>query len=175
VRIHHFQAGNKSRKKLLDATKSSNAEREEASEAERAKLLALYKAELQSLAKRAKYAEASFLSLYRKLAEAPDPAPLLAAASYSSSTVAENEAEIRRLKQELEGDHAELESMRDLHARAARLEARNAELECAMEAKIAEIVRLRAEDNEKEMEEALSAAAASEHEHAAQVTRRPKT
>eukprot|EP00959_Pyramimonas_sp_CCMP1952_P395020 8276309-Pyramimonas_sp.AAC.3 len=71
----------------------------------------------------------------------------------------------------LQGDHAELERMRDLHARSARLEARNAELEKEMEGKLAEIMQLRAKDLEKEKEVALAAAATREQQHAAQVCR----
>eukprot|EP00976_Prorocentrum_cordatum_P094030 1189635-Prorocentrum_minimum.AAC.6 len=112
-----LQAGAKSRKKLLEAAHPSNKEGDnagdkEASVVDSAKLLPLFKAEMQNLDKRAKYAEASFMNLYRKLMEAPDPAPLLSAASSATSILAEGEAEIRRLKQELEVRHALLNSSR---------------------------------------------------------------
>ena len=81
------QAGTESRKKLSEAAQESAKQEgeeegeKEDSEANSAKLLPLYKTELQNLGKRAKFAEASFMNLYRKLMEAPDPAPLLSAAS----------------------------------------------------------------------------------------------
>lgn len=50
----------------------------------RAEISTAYQTEIDSLTKRSKISENAFLSLYKKLAEAPDPYPLLEAAVVSS-------------------------------------------------------------------------------------------
>lgn len=50
----------------------------------RAEVSTAYQTEIDSLTKRSKISENAFLSLYKKLAEAPDPYPLLEAAVVSS-------------------------------------------------------------------------------------------
>lgn len=44
-----------------------------------------YQAEIDNITRRTKYAESSFLTLYKVLADAPDPAPLFEAAIVSSA------------------------------------------------------------------------------------------
>ena len=62
-----------------------------------------YQTEIDNLTKRSKSAENAFLSVYKVLAEAPDPYPLLEAAVDQTVKVAEArelESEVQRLKEE---------------------------------------------------------------------------
>ncbi|KAF7321700.1 Golgi membrane protein [Mycena kentingensis (nom. inval.)] len=66
-------------------------------------LLKAYQTEIDSLTKRAKASENAFLDVYKVLAEAPDPYPLLEAAVDQTVKVAEArdfEAELKRLREE---------------------------------------------------------------------------
>ncbi|KAI0093028.1 hypothetical protein BDY19DRAFT_921637 [Irpex rosettiformis] len=66
-------------------------------------LLKAYQAEIDNLTKRSKTAENAFLNVYKVLAEAPDPYPLLEAAVDQTVKVAEArelESEMHRLKDE---------------------------------------------------------------------------
>ncbi|KAG6866697.1 hypothetical protein C0991_011356 [Blastosporella zonata] len=66
-------------------------------------LLKAYQTEIDSLTKRSKASENAFLNIYKVLAEAPDPYPLLEAAVDQTVKVAEAlevEAELRRLREE---------------------------------------------------------------------------
>jgi homeobox protein cut-like len=66
-------------------------------------LLKAYQTEIDLLTKRSKMSETSFLSLYKALADAPDPYPLLDAAVDQTVKVAEArmlESELGRLREE---------------------------------------------------------------------------
>ncbi|THH32502.1 hypothetical protein EUX98_g1693 [Antrodiella citrinella] len=66
-------------------------------------LLKSYQTEIDSLTKRSKFAETAFLSVYKVLAEAPDPYPLLEAAVDQTVKVAEArelEAELKRVRED---------------------------------------------------------------------------
>lgn len=91
------------RKALADKTK----EFKKISEAEKPNafkgLLKAYQTEIDNLTKRSKASENAFLNVYKILAEAPDPYPLLEAAVDQTVKVAEAlevETELRRLREE---------------------------------------------------------------------------
>ena len=70
-------------------------------------LLKAYQSEIDSLTRRAKMSETSFLNVYKLLSDAPDPYPLLDAAVDQTVKVAEArmmESELNRLRE----DNAEL-------------------------------------------------------------------
>ncbi|KAG8213607.1 CASP C terminal-domain-containing protein [Butyriboletus roseoflavus] len=77
-------------------------------------LLKAYQQEIDNLTKRSKVAESAFLNVYKVLAEAPDPYPLLEAAveqTITSETNASLTAEVNALKAEvarLKGENVEL-------------------------------------------------------------------
>ncbi|KAF9222738.1 hypothetical protein BS17DRAFT_179273 [Gyrodon lividus] len=77
-------------------------------------LLKAYQQEIDNLTKRSKVAESAFLNVYKVLAEAPDPYPLLEAVVEQTITSAANaslSAEVNTLKAEaarLKGENAEL-------------------------------------------------------------------
>lgn len=68
-----------SRKELATRTKAFKKLDDEAKLIEIKSLLKLYQGEIDSLTKRGKFAETSFMNIYQVLAEAPDPTPLLEA------------------------------------------------------------------------------------------------
>ncbi|CAK5281610.1 unnamed protein product [Mycena citricolor] len=91
------------RKVLADKTKEfkriPDSEKVEAFKA----LLKAYQSEIDNLTKRAKSSENAFLDVYKVIAEAPDPYPLLEAAVDQTVKVAEArdlEAELKRLREE---------------------------------------------------------------------------
>ena len=66
-------------------------------------LLKAYQGEIDSLTRRAKMSETSFLNVYKLLSDAPDPYPLLDAAVDQTVKVAEArmlESELKRLREE---------------------------------------------------------------------------
>lgn len=91
------------RRKLADATKEFRRGVDKDSPVAKAAgtLLRQYQEEIDRLTKRAKHGEGSYLHLYQKLFEAPDPAPALTAAFETASRATEAEAAARRLAQEL--------------------------------------------------------------------------
>ncbi|ORY39161.1 hypothetical protein BCR33DRAFT_720394, partial [Rhizoclosmatium globosum] len=79
--VENQKESNRSKKELSDKTKEFRKMSDEEKLKEFKSLLKAYQQEIDSIAKRSKTAEAAFLSLYKHLAEAPDPAPLIASLS----------------------------------------------------------------------------------------------
>ncbi|KAI0256284.1 CASP C terminal-domain-containing protein [Lactifluus subvellereus] len=106
-------------------------------------LLKSYQTEIDNLTKRSKLAESAFLSVYKILAEAPDPYPLLEAAVDQTVKIAEArdlEDELQRVKAEnaeLQGRVSELAS---IEAAKKKAETRAEQLEEKMDAAIQERV-----------------------------------
>lgn len=101
VQISQFQdTSAQNRRTLAEQTKAYRSGT--ASEAEKRKLIPLYQAEIDSLTKRAKYAESSWSSMYQLLYDAPDVVPALSSMLEMSERVAEAEGEARKCRQELE-------------------------------------------------------------------------
>ena len=98
-----------------------------------------YQGMIDALTNRSKIAESSFLSLYKLLAEAPDPYPILEA------TVAEllNSEEATRLAEENARLRSQLEKQRDVHQ--LRMQFRQKETE------MGELMKQRVEQKETEM------------------------
>ncbi|KAN0125306.1 CASP C terminal domain containing protein [Lactarius tabidus] len=106
-------------------------------------LLKSYQTEIDSLTKRSKSAENAFLSLYKVLAEAPDPYPLLEAAVDQTVKIAETrdlEDELQRVK----ADNIELQrrvsELANLEASKKKAESRAEQLEEKMDTAIHERV-----------------------------------
>ena len=98
--------------------------------------------EIDSLTKRAKYAEQSFLTVYQKLSEAPDPVNTLSAASESQQDLARLQAENGKLKDELEEFRAEATGLKNQQVTIRRLEERNRQLEMRAEEKVCMYMRV---------------------------------
>jgi hypothetical protein len=101
LQISQFQETSaQNRKVLAEQTKAYRSG--SASESEKRKLIPLYQAEIDSLTKRAKYAESGWSSMYQLLYDAPDVVPVLSSMLEISERVVESEAEARKCRQELE-------------------------------------------------------------------------
>lgn len=102
-------------------------------------MLKSYQEEIDCLTRRAKYAEAAFLSVYRLFYEVPDPVPALVLAMVcfpsirfrpvmvhkdDTSKVAAIEAEAHRLQTELQHVTAELSTLRNQDMQVRQLETR---------------------------------------------------
>jgi homeobox protein cut-like len=103
-------------------------------------LLKAYQGEIDSLTRRSKMSETSFLNLYKLLSDAPDPYPLLDAAVDQTVKVAEArmlESELARLREEngdLKRQVGEMSSVEDKRKKAeAKVE--------SMEEKVSYIAR----------------------------------
>ncbi|KAG6468954.1 hypothetical protein ZIOFF_073649 [Zingiber officinale] len=119
-------------------------------------LLKVYQEEVDNLTKRAKFGENSFLNIYQKLYEAPDPYPALASIADQDQKLSEIESENRKMKLELKEYRSEATHLRNQQATIRRLEERNRQLEQQMEEKVREIVEIKqrslAEENQKTLE-----------------------
>ena len=91
-----------------------------------------YQTEIDNLTKRSKSAENAFLSVYKVLAEAPDPYPLLEAAVDQTVKVAEArelESEVQRLKEENATLRKRLSESSSLESAKKKAESRVEQLE----------------------------------------------
>ncbi|OCH92318.1 hypothetical protein OBBRIDRAFT_833541 [Obba rivulosa] len=125
------------RKALADRTKEFKKIPDEEKLTAFKSLLKAYQTEIDSLTKRSKTAENAFLNVYKVLAEAPDPYPLLEAAVDQTVKVAE--------ARELE---SELQRMRDENAELRRKLAETSSLETARKK-----AEMRIEQLEQKMED----------------------
>lgn len=87
--LENQKASVASRKELASRTKTFKKLSDEEKIIEVKSLLKLYQSEIDNLTKRGKFAETSFINLYKLLAEAPDPTPLLEASIDSVLAAAE--------------------------------------------------------------------------------------
>ncbi|KAJ3093798.1 hypothetical protein HK100_006409, partial [Physocladia obscura] len=102
-----------------------------------------YQQEIDSITKRSKTAESAFLALYKHLAEAPDPAPLLAALSNHPTIESElvfANAEVERLKNEVSSLEKEMRDNRIGDMELGRLKTRLASYEVKFDEMVAEKV-----------------------------------
>ncbi|KAF8270277.1 CASP C terminal-domain-containing protein [Lactarius quietus] len=106
-------------------------------------LLKSYQTEIDSLTKRSKSAENAFLSLYKVLAEAPDPYPLLEAAVDQTVKIAETrdlEDELHRVKAENAELQRRVSELASIEAAKKKAESRAEQLEEKMDTAIHERV-----------------------------------
>jgi len=145
-----------SRKKLAEQTKQFRKYADTEKISNFGNLLKLYQEEIDKLTKRSKFAENSFLSLYKLLAEAPDPVIGLNAAlndnqqsSRDSNRVGELEIENRKLRTELEEFRKEFQEVKNQEVTIRRLEDKIADYE----SKISTIVDDRVQATERVLKE----------------------
>lgn len=121
-------------------------------------LLKAYQGEIDSLTRRSKMSETSFLNVYKLLSDAPDPYPLLDAAVDQTVKVAEArmmEAEMARLKEEnadLKKQVAEASTVEDKRKKA---EQRAEQLEAKMDDLIQERVTQKENELNAEYDERM--------------------
>ncbi|KAG8927470.1 hypothetical protein FRC01_007453 [Tulasnella sp. 417] len=137
------------RKALADKTKEFKKIPEEEKGAAFKTLLKAYQTEIDNLTRRCKASETAFLHVYKLLAEAPDPYPLLDAAVDQTVKVAEAqvlESELNRLREENAELRGKLGELSSLESAKKKAETRAEVLEEKMEAMIEE--RVKAKENE---------------------------
>ncbi|CAI0450644.1 unnamed protein product [Linum tenue] len=146
----------KNRRKLAESTRDFKKASSEEKLGLFNSLLKGYQEEVDNLTKRAKFGENSFLNIYQKLYEAPDPYPALASISELDLKLSELESENRKMRLELEEFRTEATHLKNQQATIRRLEERNRQLELQMEEKVKEIVEMKqrslAEENQKTLE-----------------------
>ncbi|KAI0697242.1 CASP C terminal-domain-containing protein [Cytidiella melzeri] len=131
------------RKALADRTKEFRKIPEEEKLNVIKGLLKAYQTEIDSLTKRSKVAENAFLNVYKVLAEAPDPYPLLEAAVDQAVKVAEareQESELQRLREENADLRKRLSESSSLETAKRKAESRVEQLEQRMDELIQEKV-----------------------------------
>ncbi|KAJ3204571.1 hypothetical protein HDU67_009441 [Dinochytrium kinnereticum] len=117
-----------------------------------------YQTEIDSVTKRSKLAETSFLTLYRQLAEAPDPAPLISAMAEQSrqaSQIATLQHENRRLKDEMAEVERELAAIKNSEGSVAVLKSRLGKYEARLEEMVAEKVAAKEVELKQVMDEKI--------------------
>ncbi|KAI9060254.1 hypothetical protein FKP32DRAFT_1595655 [Trametes sanguinea] len=131
------------RKALADRTKEFKKIPDEEKLTAFKTLLKAYQTEIDNLTKRAKTAENAFLNVYKVLAEAPDPYPLLEAAVDQTVKVAEArelETELQRSREENADLRKRLNEVSTLESAKKKAEARVEQLEQKMDELIQEKV-----------------------------------
>lgn len=129
------EASVRSRKALAERTKEFRRHAAQEVSKEVAPLLKAYQEEVDRLTQRSKAAEASFLELYQRLYEAPDPAPALASSLEVASRAAQLEAEAAKMAQELAEYKAESQELKNQNFTIRKLEETVRELEAQLEEK----------------------------------------
>ena len=112
-------------------------------------LLKAYQSEIDSLTRRSKSSETAFLHVYKLLAEAPDPYPLLDAAVDQTVKAAQADlltSEVSRLKEENGELKNKLADLANVDEKRKRAESRAEGLEDKMEGLIGE--KLQQKENE---------------------------
>lgn len=112
-------------------------------------LLKAYQTEIDALTRRSKSSETAFLHIYKLLAEAPDPFPLLDAAVDQTVKAAQSDvlsAEVARLKEENAQLKTKVGELGNVEEKRKKAEARADGLEAKMEGLIGE--RIQQKENE---------------------------
>ncbi|KAI8968413.1 CASP C terminal-domain-containing protein [Mycotypha africana] len=127
--VENQKDGLVSRKKLAEQTREFKKMPDEEKIQKFKPLLKGYQSEIDSITKRTKFAENAFLTIYKLLADAPDPAPLFEAAIDQSAQMVDISAlqnENSLLKEELEKRNKKLEILekdnKDLTQKISQLE-----------------------------------------------------
>lgn len=121
-------------------------------------LLKAYQGEIDSLTRRSKMSETAFLSVYKLLADAPDPYPLLDAAVDQTVKVAEArmlESELGRLREENAELKKQVGEMAQVEDRRKKAEQKVEQLEGKMEEMIVERVAQKENELNAEYDERL--------------------
>ncbi|GAA5981296.1 hypothetical protein JCM5350_006091 [Sporobolomyces pararoseus] len=124
------------RKKLAEQTREFKKVPDEEKGPAFKTLLKAYQSEIDNLTRRSKVAESAFLSVYKLLAEAPDPYPLLDAAVDQTAKASEAkmlESEISRQKEEIASLKQQLVESQSIERERKKLSDKVEKLESKME------------------------------------------
>ncbi|KAI3427262.1 hypothetical protein D9Q98_007195 [Chlorella vulgaris] len=143
-----------SRRVLAERTKDFRRHAAQEVSKEVGPLLKAYQEEVDRLTTRAKAAEGSFLELYQRLYEAPDPAPALAAGLELASRATQLEAEATKMAQELAEYKQESTELKNQDFTIRKMEERARELEAQLEERDRQLAEQQ-KSAEAEMQERL--------------------
>ncbi|KAJ3105442.1 hypothetical protein HDU97_008058 [Phlyctochytrium planicorne] len=156
--VENQKEGLQSRKKLAEQTKEFKKLPEEEKLREFRVLMKAYQFEIDGITKRTKHAETCFLTLYRLLAEAPDPAPLIATLveqSKQQTQLTTLQHENKRIKEELSEAERELATIRNSEGSVALLKTRLSKYEAKLEEMVAERVSAKEVEIKQMMDEKI--------------------
>ncbi|WWC71958.1 uncharacterized protein I206_105917 [Kwoniella pini CBS 10737] len=147
------------RKKLAEQTREFKKLPDDAEKFNSIKvLLKAYQGEIDSLTRRSKMSETSFLNVYKLLADAPDPYPLLDAAVDQTVKIAEArvlESELNRLREENGELKKSLDEMKDVEDKKKKAENKVEQIEEKMEDLIQERVTQKENELNAEYDERM--------------------
>ncbi|KAH8554201.1 CASP C terminal-domain-containing protein [Umbelopsis sp. PMI_123] len=147
-----------SRKKLAEQTRDFKKTSDEEKLQQIKGLLKAYQTEIDSLTKRTKYSENSFLSIYKLLADAPDPTPFLEAAVDQSTKLIDQESlieENKMLRQQLEEANKQLVAATQSASDASEWKSKYNQLEAKFQDSINEKVEEKEQENKLQMNEKI--------------------
>ncbi|CAG0921617.1 unnamed protein product [Notodromas monacha] len=154
-------ASESSRKKLVELSKTFRKESSEDVRKAVADVLKNFQLEVDSLSQRSKAAEVAFLNVYKKLLDLPDPAPTFAqlpALQERAAKIVELETENERLKAKNKEYEAEFQDLRNQEVTVKQLRERVKSLETEMESSIqshGEEARKRIEEEFEDREQSM--------------------
>ncbi|XP_062504880.1 protein CASP-like [Corticium candelabrum] len=149
-----------SRRRLIEQSREFKRSATEETRKQVAPLLKSFQAEIDSLSRRCKAAEAAFLNLYKKLVDAPDPTPLLEQAAERQKkidTLQAFEIENKKLRKTLEEYNAEFAQVKNQEVTVSRLKEKLKEYEDKEE----QAVMSKVKEKEHELQQKFGA---KEHE-----------
>ncbi|KAI9022799.1 CASP C terminal-domain-containing protein [Phycomyces nitens] len=164
--VENQKDGLVSRKKLAEQTREFRKIPDEEKLGQFKSLLKGYQAEIDNITRRTKFSENAFLTLYKLLVNAPDPAPLFEAAVDQSAKAVENDGaaqENKRLHQELKEANDNLAKLQAVEKDNVNLKAALAKLETAGEEKRAEDVSQKEQDVKQQYADKIKSYKEREH------------
>lgn len=147
-------ASDASRKQLVQAVKAFRGSASDEVRGAVGSLMKLFQAEVDSLSKRSKAAELSFLAVYRKLVQAPNPVPLLQSAVEAERRAAASQAvalENARLKETIAEYRTEFNEMKNQDGTIKALKEQLRDLEQRGDAVVEEKVAQALAENQKKL------------------------
>eukprot|EP00842_Homolaphlyctis_polyrhiza_P007099 jgi/Hompol1/979/HPOL_001179-RA len=114
--------------------------------------------EIDSITRRSKFAETSFLTLYKQLSDLPDPSSIIATALEQSKQLAEMsmlQSENRRLQEELNATNAQLAASKNSETSINSLKSRLSKYEAMLDEMVAERVAQKEEEMKQIMDDKI--------------------
>jgi len=142
-----------SRKKLIELTRDFKKNTEEEIRKKVSPLIKALQNEVDQLSKRSKASESSFLSLYKKLLEVPDPVPALEQAStvqHQLSKIKDLEMENQKLRETLDEYHVEFKEVKNQEVTIKELKEKLREFEEKTDEKLLVKLKEREDDLQKD-------------------------
>ncbi|KAG2174308.1 hypothetical protein INT43_004331 [Umbelopsis isabellina] len=156
-----------SRKKLAEQTRDFKKLGDDEKLQQFKALLKGYQTEIDSLTKRTKYSENSFLSIYKLLADAPDPTPFLETAVEQGTKLIDQDtlrSENASLRQQLEEANKHLSVVKESASEASTWKHKYEELEAKYEKNINETVAKKEQENKSQLNEKIRFYKEREHD-----------